>query len=719
MVGLKKGHFYQYITIIIIALFICNSGLLQELLSNSPLEVNGLEGNFTTIEYHQKCSRLSIFDENYGQPRDIFVEEREGRILAYIAEFYGGIAIFDVTDPANPLFLSQIGYFSTYVIYVFENIAYVGEFDTIIIIDVSIPEQPVEIGFYRNDYNVIEGMVGKGDLLFVVTYYGLVVLDITNPQEPQDLEMSLSLWGLFHCILLSDDYIFIAGDKQLIIFDISNPSNIYQRYNTNLTEGTLSRMYVHENVLMFFGGQQYSSKPSPIILLNITDIDNPVEIGRYYEEGVTILNGVVKGETLYVVTTVNGIRLFNYTEPDNLQLMANYSLTGWYRNVFFSPERMYLVSRSYGIEILTYGKAIEEVASLGHLWQGGETLELAVNGTKAYLVNGWNGLTIIDITNLREPKKISNIKSFTKYYDSVAVSGKYAYLFNVNTKSLDIYDVSEPANPIVVFENSTQEYSYSYDESRIIVKENLAYVVLIDYSKSSLGAILQIFNVTNPENPQKIGETVFRGYIWDICLDQGIFYLTGIGGLQIFSISTSGTLVSLANFTVAKINNFFEVVVSGNYAFLADASYGLRIVNIEEPTNPVEVGKYETIVYEEEGGAYKIAVNGTRAYLVSDTRGLLMLDISNTVKPKLVGQYYYVVNEDSYQHGYYGANIMGVHVEGKTIFLAMGWEGMIILKKTYSEFTVAARNALIISALVVGDIIAIVVLKIQLTKRKR
>ena len=676
----------------------------KELLSNDALGVQSIDESFTTKEYHQHCSRLSIFDQNYGQPRDIFVEERDGRILAYIAEYFGGMTIFDVTDPANPLFLSQIGYFSTNLIYVYENIAYVGIYDDMVIIDVSFPEQPAEIGFYHSNMSTIYGIVGRDNFLFIVASFGLIVLDITNPHKPLDFGMSFYLPTMYYSVLLWEDFIFIAGTVYLRIFDISDPFNIFQRYYTSLTDGTtLSKMYVHEEVLMLFGGEFDYDYPSPLILLNITDIDNPIEIGRYYEEKTTILDGVVKEETLYVLTENDGVRLFNYTEPDNLQLMANYSLAGNYRNAFFSSERMYLVSRSFGIEILTYDQTIDEVASLGHLWQGGETFGMAVNGTKAYLVNGWNGLTIMNITYLTEPKKISSIKSFTKYYDSVAVSGKYVYLFNLNTISLDIYDVSMPTSPIAIFENSTQEYSYNYEESRIIVNEQLAYVLIKNYFNQGYGSKLLIFNITNPENPQKISETIFGKYVLDISMDQRTLFLVGTGGLLIFNVTASGTLISIANFT-AGTDSFGGVAVAGNYVFIADNSYGLRIVDISKLTDPVEVGKYATTA------GWGIAVNDKTVYLKDYKNGLLLLDVSSVIRPKLVGQYYYVVSEKDYQYGNYGSNIMGVYVEEKTVFLAMDWEGMIILENTYSGLSTAARNTLIITVTIGGTIIVMIVL---------
>jgi hypothetical protein len=55
-------------------------------------------------------------------------------------------------------------------------------------------------------------------------------------------------------------------------------------------------------------------------------------------------------------------------------------------------------------------------------------------------------------------------------------------------------------------------------------------------------------------------------------------------------------------------------VVAGNHAFLADGGAGLRVVDVSDPTEPREVGFYDT-----PGSACGVAVSGNNAYLAAGT----------------------------------------------------------------------------------------------------
>jgi len=62
------------------------------------------------------------------------------------------------------------------------------------------------------------------------------------------------------------------------------------------------------------------------------------------------------------------------------------------------------------------------------------------------------------------------------------------------------------------------------------------------------------------------------------------------------------------------------IAVSGSYAYAADATNGLRIVNISNPSSPTEVGFYET-----PGLAKQVAVSGKYVYVANDADGLIIL----------------------------------------------------------------------------------------------
>lgn len=133
--------------------------------------------------------------------------------------------------------------------------------------------------------------------------------------------------------------------------------------------------------------------------------------------------------------------------------------------------------------------------------------------------------------------------------------------------------------------------------------------------------------------------------------------------LQIRAQETSlqfTTLVSIPTFieTVKHIDHpVHALAVADHYAYLADGYNGLRILDISEPTQPVEVG-----FYDKWGGAWNIAVVDNYAYVIFGTcnkewgvlylgrksngcqTDLYVLDISNSVAP--VETNFYKIPED-------------------------------------------------------------------------
>ncbi|NGX43776.1 MAG: hypothetical protein K940chlam7_02080, partial [Chlamydiae bacterium] len=74
------------------------------------------------------------------------------------------------------------------------------------------------------------------------------------------------------------------------------------------------------------------------------------------------------------------------------------------------------------------------------------------------------------------------------------------------------------------------------------------------------------------------------------------------------------------------------VAVSGDYAYVADASSGLQIIDVSNITNPIIAGSYDT------GYASGVAVSGSYAYVVG-SGGLQIIDVSNVINPTVAGSY--------------------------------------------------------------------------------
>jgi hypothetical protein len=92
----------------------------------------------------------------------------------------------------------------------------------------------------------------------------------------------------------------------------------------------------------------------------------------------------------------------------------------------------------------------------------------------------------------------------------------------------------------------------------------------------------------------------------------------------------AATLVGQSNVTSI---NAKDINVVGNYAYIADDSYGLQIFDISNPATPILKGTYNIT------NVQGVQVTGNYAYVVDMDSGMKIIDISNPSNPVLKGTY--------------------------------------------------------------------------------
>ena len=78
-----------------------------------------------------------------------------------------------------------------------------------------------------------------------------------------------------------------------------------------------------------------------------------------------------------------------------------------------------------------------------------------------------------------------------------------------------------------------------------------------------------------------------------------------------------------------------SIAVAGNYAYVANNDDGLRIFDVSNPANPLNVGH---VAVSAGDYAYDVVVSGGRAFMAGYNSGLSIFDISNPVSPVLVAR---------------------------------------------------------------------------------
>jgi len=268
-----------------------------------------------------------------------------------------------------------------------------------------------------------------------------------------------------------------------------------------------------------------------------------------------------------------------------------------------------------------------------------------VDNDTAYVANGGDGLVILDVSTSFNPRKIGQYK--LEDAEDVTVANNIAYVIQrgilEGTRHLRdrvvLIDVSDPWNPI-----KRGEYNHTGDSfGGIDVVGNKIYLTASEK--------LIILDARDLWKPIKAGEFEFGksnlAYP-NIDVVGDIAYIAwGSGGLHIISVRNSSQPVEIGGFDTAGWAT--NVAVAENIAYVTKWEEGLAVLNVRDPTSPVKIGQYRSgdILLD-------VSVNGDIAYVTYTVRsegdvfsgyqpdidsGLIALDISDPNNPKEIGRY--------------------------------------------------------------------------------
>lgn len=266
--------------------------------------------------------------------------------------------------------------------------------------------------------------------------------------------------------------------------------------------------------------------------------------------------------------------------------------------------------------------------------------------TCAYLVSG-NSLQIIDVSDPANPTDIGHHETDRSVHD-IAVDGSYAYL--ASGDSLIIIDVSDPANPLEISGLEVVSGNFSSEGAvNVSVSGGYAYVSRTYWSVMYYDDLVDLYivDVTDVENPQSVAGCHLVDGSWArVCIQEHYVYAVTYWAIYIIDRSDPSNPNELFSSWGLYPAGFpaSDIAVSGNYAYVAGAYNGLRILDVGNPSNPHEVGFYHTV--DEARG---VSVDGSLIYVADRQGGLyiiqndFLVDVDNVVQPAVafeLGQNY-------------------------------------------------------------------------------
>jgi hypothetical protein len=152
-----------------------------------------------------------------------------------------------------------------------------------------------------------------------------------------------------------------------------------------------------------------------------------------------------------------------------------------------------------------------------------------------------------------------------------------------------------------------------------------------DYAYIIVGSELVIKDISDPANPRRVGRIFMPNLIDNMYLSGQYAYLTVDNqGLKLINISNPTAPIEVGSYTTSLDN--YDVVVVGNYAYLGTEYWPgqLVLLDVSNPSVPVEVASFTL-------RASHIEVNDHYLYYIHWSRGLVVLDISNPTTPVELG----------------------------------------------------------------------------------
>jgi len=268
----------------------------------------------------------------------------------------------------------------------------------------------------------------------------------------------------------------------------------------------------------------------------------------------------------------------------------------------------------------------------------GRAVALALNGGYAFVAVGEEGLSVVDVGDPAFPREIGRYQTPSAAV-GVAVRDGYAYVA-CHSAGLLILDVRNPSSPQFRGQVATPGYCRAVDVSG--TNAFVAAEARWDPGAGQyVGGGLQLVDVADKANPTIVGFLPTSGAADQLGAARRVravgayaYVADATGGLRVIRVdSASGpdySLIEIGFFHPAGLTAV-DLDSSGSFVFLADQSSGLRVIDVSQPRSPNARGRYTQALCTADG----LEVAGQWAYVAAGEGGLVLGNLSNPTQPIL------------------------------------------------------------------------------------
>jgi hypothetical protein len=543
------------------------------------------------------------------------------------------------------------------------------------------------------------------DPLNTTAWWDTLAGQLKLPLFQISLTGSASITGTSRGLAIAGDYAYIAVTPALFkVVDISAPA-------TPAVVGTYALSDLPFDVDVSGDYAYVTAETADLYVINITDPAHPT-LAKYLDTPEHGAGLDVAGDYAYVTDPYYGLYVYNVTNPTNPVRVGSYDTPGVPIDVEVAGHYAYVTDGTAGLQVIDISSPTGPTLA-GSVDTPGSSFRLAIAGQLAYVADSDNGLQVIDISDPANPAIIGAYDTPGRAYDA-APCGNIVYVAD-RYSGVHAIDVSDPSNPSLAGGYNTSGEAY-----QLVVAGNQLYVadgsqglkVLRIADDTSMpipagafpsgglatavagygnhmyvaGADLDIFDVSDPLAPARLGGGSLPGFIEAAALYGNYAYFATGGGMSVYIYDISDPSSPVAKASYPANNNTNDVVVSGNYLFVAQAGIyglnGLAILDISDPPNPSLSG---SLTLKHEPQALQIA--GDYAYMAVYRSGLVVVDISNIASPDTVVSLQTGSDPITFESG-----ALDIVVEGDYAYVSDRWTGIVVVDISDPEIPFIATS---------------------------
>jgi hypothetical protein len=502
----------------------------------------------------------------------------------------GMLDVLDITDPYNPVLVTQIraraiidgSYYDPSA----ERLYLAAYFSGIEVWDVSDFSAPARISRIPTTSYPRGGVFARDNYVYIVTVAdGFWVADISDPDNPvmvghRTIPGNPLIWNS----AFQGNLAYLAADNSgMKIIDFTNPANPVIAGNYN---GMVSGVCVRDT-LGFIASSNLGLR-----VVNITDPTN-ITLEGYCNIPGYPYRVTVSGNYAYVAnftTDQGGVNVVDISVPDVPALVATYP--GFQTYIAGQGDAIGATGGVEGCLVLDVSDPLLPLQAYA-MPLAGFTYEVAVEGNFGY--TGSNGFRVFDLSDMSNPVQVGFHEAdgaLVAIRDTVAVYIRKSMTAN---NPVMIMDISDPYNPM-----KTGQYMAPVMTYDLALKDQYAFVAcwwdgfrVVDFSNPAAPALkAHEFGWVNGAVP---GEDfcyvqaldIYENYLY--LVDYQPFSNEDTKGLYVFDISDPINPQFISRYPTL-LSTAQDIKALGNYVYVADGTGGLEVIDVSDPYLPASVG---------------------------------------------------------------------------------------------------------------------------------